>query len=99
MAGNIIEALGRLLSTVTTLYMLIVIASAVITWFPVRSWHPAVRLLRGATEPLYLRLRRFMPGFLEQSGIDITPAVVILVLWFLNAAVFRSLIEIGMRMG
>jgi len=98
LAGNIIAAIGHLLSSLTTLYMLIVIASAVITWFPVQPWHPAVRFLRAATEPVYARLRRYMPRSLAGSGIDFTPAIVILGLWFLNAALFRSLIEIGMRM-
>ncbi len=96
--SNIIMALGRLLSTVAGLYMLIVIASAVITWFPVPPWHPAVKFLRGVTEPVYERLRRFVPGIFWQSGIDITPWIVLLALYFLNAAIFRSLIELGMRM-
>ena len=96
--SNIIVALGQLLSMVAGLYMLIVIASAVITWFPVPPWHPAVRLLRGLTEPVYERLRRFVPRVFWQSGIDITPWIVLLALYFLNAAVFRSLVELGMRM-
>ena len=96
--SNFLVALGQLLTTVTTLYMLVVIASAVITWFPVPPWHPAVKILRGITEPVYERIRRVMPRTLRETGIDLTPALVILALWFLNGAIFRSLIDVGLRM-
>ena len=93
--SNFLIAFGQLLMTVTGLYMFVVIASAVITWFPVHPWHPAVRILRGLTEPVYDRIRRFLPRVLRDSGIDISPIIVLLVLFFLNRAVFLSLVEIG----
>lgn len=75
--------------------MIIVIASAVITWFPVHPWHPAVKILRSLTEPLYSRIRRYLPKMLWETGIDFTPLLILLALYFLNAAVFQSLIDIG----
>ncbi len=96
--ANILVATGSLLKTVTTLYMLAVIASAVITWFPVHPWHPAVKFLRGITDPVYERIRKVMPRALWSTGIDLTPALVIIVLWFLNGAIFQSLIDVGLRM-
>jgi len=96
--ANILVAAGTLLKSVTTLYMLAVIASAVITWFPVHPWHPAVRFLRAITDPVYERIRKVMPRALWNTGVDLTPALVIIALWFLNGAIFQSLIDVGMRM-
>ena len=96
--SNFLVATGSLLKTVTGLYMLVVIASAVITWFPVHPWHPAVRLLRGLTDPVYERVRKVMPQVLWNTGIDFTPFLIILVLWFLSGAIFQSLIDVGLRM-
>ena len=96
--SNFLITFGQLLMTVTGLYMFVVIASAVITWFPVPPWHPAVKILRTLTEPVYERIRRFMPGTIRNTGIDFTPAIVILLLFLLNGVVFRSLIEFGQRM-
>jgi YggT family protein len=96
--ANILVATGSLLKTVTTLYMLVVIASAVITWFPVDPWHPVVRFIRAVTDPVYDRVRKIMPRALWNTGIDLTPALIIIVLWFLNYAIFQSLIDLGLRM-
>ena len=96
--SNFLITFGQLLITVTGLYMFVVIASAVITWFPVPPWHPAVKILRGLTEPVYGRIRKFVPRVLRDSGIDISPIIVLLVLFFLNGVIFRSLIEFGQRM-
>lgn len=96
--SNFLITFGQLLMSVTGLYMLVVIASAVITWFPVPPWHPAVKILRGLTEPVYDRIRRFVPRPLRDSGIDISPIIVLLVLYFVNGVIFRSLVEIGKNM-
>ncbi|MCK4773096.1 MAG: YggT family protein [Candidatus Latescibacteria bacterium] len=94
-ASNFMIALGQLLKTVAGLYMIVVIASAVITWFPVHQWHPAVRILRGLTDPVYERIRRYLPDLLWNTGIDFTPIIVLLALYFLSAAIFQSLIDVG----
>ncbi len=96
--GNLLVTTGSLLKSIAGLYMLIVIASAVITWFPVDPWHPAVKLLRGLTDPVYERVRKVMRKALWNTGVDFTPFLIILALWFLNGAVFQSLIDVGMRM-
>ena len=96
--SNFLIALGQLLKTVAGLYMIVVIASAVITWFPVHPWHPAVRLLRGLTEPVYERIRKYMPDILWNTGIDFTPLIVLLVLYFLNAWIFQTILDTGMSM-
>ena len=96
--SNFLIWFSQLLISVTGLYMLVVIASAAITWFPVPPWHPAVKILRGLTEPVYGRIRRFVPRALSDSGFDISPIIVLLVLFFLNGVIFRSLIEFGQRM-
>ena len=93
--SNFLIALGQLLKTVAGLYMIVVIASAVITWFPVPPWHPAIKVLRSLTEPVYEKIRRYLPGALWNTGIDFTPVIILLALYFLSTAVFQSLIDVG----
>jgi len=61
------------------LYSFIVIASALISWFPVPHDNPIVRFLEAATEPVYRPIRSVInPGML--GGIDISPIIVLVVI-------------------
>jgi uncharacterized protein YggT (Ycf19 family) len=47
------------------------------------------------TEPVYEKIRRYLPGALWNTGIDFTPVIILLALYFLSTAVFQSLIDVG----
>ncbi|MBI2707563.1 MAG: YggT family protein [Proteobacteria bacterium] len=49
--------------------------------------------LYRATEPVLMRLRRFLPAL---GGFDLSPLVVIIVLWFLQAVMGRLLLKLIM---
>jgi len=58
---------------------LLVFARVVISWIPVNRYHPVVRLIHDATEPMlrpFRRMIRFGPG-----AIDFSPLILLLVLW------------------
>jgi YggT family protein len=67
---------------VLDVYMIIVIASALISWVNPDPYNPIVRFLRSATEPVYSRIRRYIPAV--AGGIDFTPIIVILAIVFLR---------------
>jgi YggT family protein len=81
-----------------SIYFYVVIASAILSWVNPDPYNPIVRFLRGLTEPVYYRLRRYLP-FLVVGGIDLTPIVVILLIQFLQIGLVGNLMELALRMG
>ncbi|ACO03159.1 MAG TPA: YggT family protein [Persephonella sp.] len=94
--ANFIEAVARILDIALTVYMWIVIISALITWINPDPYNPIVRFLRGATEPVYRKIRKFIPTYF--GGIDIAPLVVIAVIIFLQYFLVNSLHELAVRL-
>lgn len=79
----VIRGLAQLVHIVLFGYQLVVIVAALITWVNPDPYNPIVRTLRTLTEPVFYRVRRWMP-FVNMGGIDLSPVVVILVLGFLD---------------
>jgi YggT family protein len=77
------------ISSLITLYIYIVIASAVMSWLiafnVVNPYNQFVRSiwqgLNALTEPALRPIRRMMP---DLGGIDISPLVVIIICWFVQ---------------
>ncbi len=90
--GNLLQAIAQILHMVITVYIWIVIISALISWVSPDPYNPVVRFLRGATEPLLYRLRRYLP---MAGGIDFSPMVLILLLYFVDMFVVRTLSDIA----
>ncbi|MBF0480835.1 MAG: YggT family protein [Desulfovibrionaceae bacterium] len=93
--GNFFTAIAGLLDTVLNLYFWIVIISALLTWVRPDPYNPIVRFLHAVTEPVYYRLRRWLP-FLILGGFDLSPIVVLLIIQFVQRFLVQSLYNIGM---
>jgi YggT family protein len=93
--GNLIVALAKILDIVLTLYVWIIIAQALISWVNPDPYNPIVRFLYRVTEPVLGPVRRWLP--LRGMGIDFSPIVVILVIYFLQMFLVRSMIQIAMH--
>jgi YggT family protein len=72
--GSVIYGAVDFLFTALTLA---IVARAVISWFRVSPYHPAVQILDQVTEPLLAPLRRLIP---PRGMIDFSPLVAILLL-------------------
>lgn len=96
-AGNLLMALATVINLVLTIYMWIVIVRALISWVSPNPYNPIVQFLHRATEPVLWRVRRYLP--LGGIGIDFSPLVVILIIYFLKLFVVRTLIQIAYRWG
>ncbi|SHN70390.1 YggT family protein [Desulfovibrio litoralis] len=95
--GNIVKGIAVVLDWVTTLYLWIVIISALISWLNPDPYNPIVRTLRSLTEPVYYRIRSALP-FVYSYGLDLSPIVVILALKFLDYAVIQNLYQFAARL-
>jgi YggT family protein len=69
------------------LIYLIVIAS-LLTWFRPNERNPLVRLLHTVVDPVLHPIRAILPSTM---GMDFSPMVAILILWFLQRLLSRGL--------
>jgi YggT family protein len=91
--ANFVLATARVLDVVLYLYMWIVIARALISWVNPDPSNPIVRFLYNATEPLLYRVRRGFPFF--PGGIDFSPLIVIIAIYFLQVFLVQSLRDLA----
>ena len=76
-----IPLLLRLINLFFTLYTLAFIARAFLSWMRISYYHPVARFLIQITEPVLAPLRRYIPPV---GGLDFTPMVALLILWFVE---------------
>lgn len=93
--NNLLFAIAQVISTVLTLYFWVVIISACLSWVNPDPYNPIVRFLRSMTEPVFYRIRRWLP-FVVVGGFDLSPIVVLLVIQFLKTFVVTSLMQLAM---
>lgn len=94
--ANFFVAVAGALNLVLTLYLWIVIIRALLTWVNPDPRNPIVRFLHNATEPVLYPVRRALPFM---GGIDLSPLVVIVVIYFLQVFLVGSLQDLALRMG
>lgn len=97
-AVNLVSAIAGVLDTVLTLYFWVIIVSAVLSWVNPDPYNPIVRIINSLTEPVFYRVRRWLP-FTYTTGIDFSPIVVLLAIQFTKSFLVNSLYQLAMRMG
>jgi YggT family protein len=88
-------AVAWLLDYVLWAYMWIIIIRALLSWVNPDPWNPIVRFLYQVTEPVLRPIRQRLPF----TGIDFSPVVVILAIYFLQRFLVRILMEMAYRFG
>ena len=95
-AGNFVLALAKLLEIAITAYIWIIIARALISWVSPDPYNPIVRFLYRVTEPVLRPIRHRLPTL--SMGLDLSPLVLILVLYFLDAFLVSSLRDLALSL-
>jgi YggT family protein len=90
-------ALAQLVNIVLQAYFWIIIARAVLSWVNPDPFNPIVRFLYRVTEPVLRIVRYRLPTM--AMGLDLSPMVVILVLYFVDWFLVSSLrdLALGLR--
>ena len=88
--ANFLIAVSKMLSFALQILMLIVIFRAVLSWFNIPSLYQVKIILYRLTEPVLKPLRRIIPPH-KMGGIDLTPLIVIFVIYFVDSVFVRSL--------
>ncbi len=94
--ANLLHSIATVVDVVLTLYMYIIIISALISWVNPDPYNPIVRFLHNMTEPVLYRVRRVLP--LHFGGIDLTPMVIILAIVFLKSFLVPTLHQLAYRL-
>ena len=95
--SNFLNALATIIDFILMAYMWIIIGRAIISWVNPDPYNPIVRFLYEVTEPVLARIRRVLPVF--GGGIDFSPIIVILVIYFLRIFFVPTLQHIARSLG
>mgnify|MGYP001228387413 FL=1 len=95
--ANTLSAVALVFGSLLSLYFWIVIIAALLTWVRPDPYNPIVRALRTMTEPVFYRVRKWLP-FTYSSGMDFSPVVVLLNIELFNRIVVASLAQYAMTL-
>ena len=97
MISNFLFALAKLVEILLGVYMWIVIGRAILSWVNPDPYNPIVRFLHDVTEPLLSRIRRIVPAF--GWGMDFSPMILILAIYFLMSFLVPTLKHMAAAIG
>jgi len=89
--GYFLMAVANILNFVLLFFMWIVIARAILSWVNPDPYNPIVRFIHNVTELVLYQVRKKIP--INFGGIDFSPIIVILVVYFLRDFVVNSLVR------
>src|SRR5512147_1467644 len=94
--GNFVMALAYILHYVLNIYMWVIIIRALLSWVNPDPYNPIVQFLTRITEPVLRPLRKLVPTW--KLGVDLSPLIAILIIYFLEIAVVDTMVRIGYSM-
>ena len=95
--SNFLFALAKLVEILLGVYMWVVIGRAILSWVNPDPYNPIVRFLHDVTEPVLSRIRRYIPVF--GGGIDFSPMILILAIYFLMSFLVPTLRHMAAAIG
>ncbi|MGH8213708.1 MAG: YggT family protein [Rhodanobacteraceae bacterium] len=93
--GLLLLGLADLLDFLAILYLLMIFAWALLSFVTLDARHPLTPLLGRIVDPVLRPLRRILPA---PGGLDLSPAVAILVILVLRVLVVGPLLDLGHRL-
>lgn len=90
--GHLFKTVASLLHIILQLAILLFIVRALLSWFQPDLRHPVIAFIHQITDPVLRLIRRYIPPF---GSMDLSPVIAILICWFLNSWLVRSLAELG----
>lgn len=68
---------------------LLILARVLLSWLPIRPWHPIARWVHRLADPILRPFQRIMPGF---GGIDFSPLLALATIYILQQVVDQLLV-------
>ena len=94
--SNFVLAVAKILDLFLGFYYWVIIARAILSWVNPDPYNPIVQFIYRITEPVLKKIRRNIP--LPNMGIDISPLIVLLVVYFLRLFLVQTLIEYALKL-
>jgi YggT family protein len=94
--ANFLNAFASILDLVLWAYVWVLVARALVSWVNPDPYNPIVQALYKLTEPVLYPVRRLMGGY--GLGIDFSPMIVILIIYFLQLFLIRTLHDIARQL-
>ncbi len=96
-ASNLLVALARLFDVVFRIAYWLIIIRALVSWVNPDPYNTIVQFLYKLTEPILYPIRKVLPvsfGF----GIDISPLIAILAIYFLRSFLVQTLYDLAIAL-
>jgi YggT family protein len=94
--GNFLTAIAVILGYIITAATWLIIIRALLSWVNPDPYNMIVQFLYRTTEPILAPLRRIIPAY--NVGIDLSPLIAILILWFVRLFIVRTLLDLAFRL-
>jgi YggT family protein len=89
---NLFAAIAEVLHLFLMLYIYVVIARAVVSWFDVNPNNKFINFLHRTTEPPLVLIRRYIPSV---AGLDISPIILIFIIIFADRFLVGTLSQMA----
>ncbi len=94
--GEFFQALALLVNGICQILYWLLFARIIVTWLPVDPYHSVVQFLTQVTEPILAPFRR-LP--LQVGGLDLSPLLAFITLFFIRNVLVRILIGHAVQFG
>lgn len=96
--ANILLGTAQILHGLIFFFNILIFAAVVMSWVSADPRNPLVQFVRNTTDPLFLRVRRYIPPI---GMLDLSPLVVIFGLMLVDAVIVNSMMDYGqvLRLG
>ncbi len=90
--GNLLIAIGSVLHIIIYFFYIVIIIAAVLSWLRPNPYHPLIITIYKLSDIVVNPIRRFIPpiGF-----IDISPFIALLILYFVDLFVVKTILQLG----
>jgi len=95
--GNLLQAIASVLDIVLNMLLIVIFVNALLSWVRPDPMNPIVRLLDRISDMVCNPIRRVLPTTL--SGIDFAPFLAMLLIFFVQMFLVRTLRDAAIRMG
>ncbi|HUJ70478.1 MAG TPA: YggT family protein [Syntrophorhabdales bacterium] len=95
-AGDFLTTVAWIISKLLGLYMWVVIIQALLSWVRPDPYNPIVKFINALVNPVTYRISRIIPT--RFGMVDISPLILIAIIWFLQMFLYRALVDIAARL-
>ncbi len=99
--SNFLMALALVLGWIFTIAYWLILIRALISWVNPDPYNPIVQFLYKTTEPILYPIRKLLSRLFSSNfniGIDISPIIAFLLIFFLREFLIKSLYDIAMAL-